>query len=64
MTTPGDARDRLVELPRSTSSLLSVSRDLDQVVDGIAHGMADRIEHSSCHVCLYRRDDGCDRCAA
>ena len=64
MTTPADARDRLVELLRSTSSLLSVSRDLDQVLDAITHGVADRIQHSSCHVWLYRRDDECDRCAA
>jgi formate hydrogenlyase transcriptional activator len=64
MTTPADARDRLVELLRSTSSLLSVSRDLDQVLDAITHGVADRIEHSSCAVWLYRHDDECDRCAA
>ena len=63
MATAADVRDRLVELLRSTSSLLSVSRDLDEVLEAITRGLTERIEDSACSVWLYRRDDDCDECA-
>ena len=63
MATAADVRDHLVELLRSTSSLLSVSRDLDEVLEAITRGLTERIEGSACSVWLYRRDDECNECA-
>ena len=63
MATAADARDHLVELLRSTSSLLSVSRDLDEVLEAITRGLTERIQGSACSVWLYRRDDECNECA-
>jgi len=63
MATAADVRDRLVELLRSTSSLLSVSRDLDEVLEAITRGLTERIEGSACSVWLYQPDSECDECA-
>ncbi len=63
MATAADVRDHLVQLLRSTSSLLSVSRDLDEVLEAITRGLTERIEGSACSVWLYRRDDECNECA-
>ena len=62
MTTAADVRDRLVELLRSTSSLLSISRDLDEVLEAITRGLTERIEGSACSIWLYRPDAECDEC--
>ena len=63
MATAADVRDHLVELLRLTSSLLSVSRDLDEVLEAITRGLTERIQGSACSVWLYRRDDECNECA-
>jgi transcriptional regulator with GAF, ATPase, and Fis domain len=63
MATAADVRDRLVELLRSTSSLLSVSRDLDEVLEAITRGLTERIEGSACSVWLYQHDGECEECA-
>jgi formate hydrogenlyase transcriptional activator len=63
MATAADVRDRLVELLRSTSNLLSVFRDLDEVLEAITRGLTERIEGSACSVWLYRPDGECDECA-
>src|SRR3954467_2167584 len=62
MATAADVRDHLVELLRSTSSLLSISRDLDEVLEAITRGLTERIEGSACSIWLYRPDAGCDEC--
>jgi formate hydrogenlyase transcriptional activator len=63
MAAAAHVRDRLVELLRSTSSLLSISRDLDEVLEAITRGLTERIEGSACSVWLYRPDNECDECA-
>ncbi|HKU62359.1 MAG TPA: sigma 54-interacting transcriptional regulator [Gemmatimonadales bacterium] len=63
MATAAEVRDRLVELLRSTSGLLSVSRDLDEVLEAIVRGLTERIEGSACSVWLYRPDAECAECA-
>jgi transcriptional regulator with GAF, ATPase, and Fis domain len=63
MTSPAAVRDRLVELLRSTSSLMSVSRHLDEVLEAITRGVAENVGETNCQVWLYRRDDECERCA-
>jgi len=62
MATAADVRDRLVELLRSTSSLLSISRDLEEVLEAITRGLTERIDGSACSVWLYRQDAECDQC--
>jgi formate hydrogenlyase transcriptional activator len=62
MATAADVRDHLVELLRSTSSLLSISRDLDEVLEAITRGLTERIEGSACSIWLYRPDAECDEC--